>query len=522
MPTYKIDYPVPKVLKISMQNSDPFNVKTEMLCFFIDPRDTSTRIAEEMTSRMETAGHGVRKAVEKFVGRMPEFDDTFSINTLGMMPADTVLLAGIGCGPHVDSLRFMTGKIALEARRMKLADFAVFVPNGYPSEVRAISQIVEGAKLSLYSFDRFASEKERENPNMLVVTEGPDDNSNALRQAEIIADEVIFARDVANMPPNKCSPSTLVDIGSSMARKRGLKFQSLTKSDLSGGGFGGISAVGQGSTNEPRLIILEYRGDGEARPTVIVGKAVTFDTGGISIKPSMNMDEMKFDKCGGCAVLAVMSAAAKLKLQVNLVGIIPSVENMPGSGSYRPGDIISLYNGKTVEIINTDAEGRLILADAMAYGEKTYSPAAIIDMATLTGACIVALGADTAGMVSNNNVMAGRFMMAAETTVEPVWQLPLGDIHRKMIESKVADMKNLGPGNAAQTIVAAAFLSNSIGDTPWVHLDIAGTAWTQVGTNKTPYNPNGATGFGVRLVLEYLAQPPELIAMLKKQQMPMS
>ena len=507
-----------EVLKISMQSRDPFDIKTEMLCFFIDPREVPTEIAEEMASRMETAGQGARGAVERFVYRVPESGDILSTSTLGMMPADTILLAGIGSGPHNNSLRFMSGKIALEARRMGLADFAVYVPNVVPGGTAgAISQIVEGAKLSLYSFDRFASEKERESPDMLVVAVDSSTNSDALRRSEIIADEVIFARDVANMPPNICFPSALADIGGSMARRCGLKFCSLAKSDLRNAGFGGISAVGQGSANEPRLIILEYEGGGEKSPTLIVGKAVTFDTGGISIKPSMNMDAMKFDKCGGCAVMAIMSAAARLKLPVNLVGIIPSVENMPGSGSYRPGDIVRLYNGKTVEIINTDAEGRLILADAMAYGEKTYSPAAIIDIATLTEACVVALGTDTAGMVSNNNVMVNRFVMAAQRTAEPVWRLPLVDAHSEMIKSKVADMKNLGSGNAAQTIVAAAFLSNSIGDKPWVHLDIYGPSWTQ-GTNKVPYNPDGATGFGVRLVLEYISQSPELIAMLEKQQ----
>ena len=224
---------------------------------------------------------------------------------------------------------------------------------------------------------------------------------------------------------------------------------------------------------------------------------------------------MKFDKCGGCVVMAVMSAAARLKLPLNLVGVVPSVENMPGSCSYRPGDIIRLYNGKTVEVVNTDAEGRLILADAIAYTKEKYSPSSIIDVATLTDACVVALGTDIAGMVGNNNAMVHRMLLAAEATAEPVWQLPLGDGHREMIKSKVADMKNLGPGNAAQTIVAAAFLSNSVGDTPWVHLDVAGTSWTNRSA-AAPYNPEGATGFGVRLILEYLSQAPEYVSAFEK------
>lgn len=193
-----------------------------------------------------------------------------------------------------------------------------------------------------------------------------------------------------------------------------------------------------------------------------------------------------------------------MKLAANIVGIIPAVENMPGGKSYRPDDIIRLYSGKTAEIVNTDAEGRLILADALSYGEKRYSPAAIIDFATLTGACVVALGNNVAGMVSNNDALARKILESSGNTAEKVWRLPLDDEYMQMIESDIADMKNMGIGRAAGTITAAAFLRNAIADTPWVHLDIAGVAWTQKATREKPYNPKGATGFGVRLVLDYL------------------
>ena len=503
-------------MNVTLQAENPFNVRTEMLCFLIDAGTTFEKTAEELGQWLAETDVRADRVVDWFADRMPEMGDLFYSNTLGTMPADTVLFAGIGSGPHMNSLRIMAGKIALEARRMGLANFAVLVPGGMPGgRPGAIRQIVEGAKLSLYSFDKHISKKERPSPDVLIIAENSAENSNALHTAEIVADEVNFARDVANMPPNECSPSTLADIAGSLARKRGFESRSFTKSDLASSGFGGISAVGSGSANEPRLIVLEYRGGGEEPPTALVGKAVTFDAGGISIKPSRGMEEMKFDKCGGCVVMAVMSAAAKLKLPLNLVGVVPSVENMPGSCSYRPGDIIRLYNGKTVEVVNTDAEGRLILADAIAYAKEAYSPSSIIDVATLTGACVVALGTDTAGMVGNDNAMYHRMMLAAETTAEPVWRLPLGDGHRGMIKSKVADMKNLGPGNAAQTIVAAAFLSNSVGDTPWVHLDVAGTSWTN-GPAAASYNPEGATGFGVRLILEYLSQPPEYVSASEK------
>jgi len=213
---------------------------------------------------------------------------------------------------------------------------------------------------------------------------------------------------------------------------------------------------------------------------------------------------MKFDKCGGCTVLGIMKAVSELKLPINVVGIIPSVENMPGGEAYRPGDIIKLFNGKTAEILNTDAEGRLILADALAYGEKHYSPKAIIDFATLTGACIVALGTNVAAIVSNDDKLTKKINDSSKKTTEAVWELPLNQDYMDMVKSEVADIKNIGIGKAAGTITAAAFLRNAINKTPWLHVDIAGVAWTQIATKEKSYNPKGATGFGVRLILDYL------------------
>ena len=217
------------------------------------------------------------------------------------------------------------------------------------------------------------------------------------------------------------------------------------------------------------------------------------------------MDEMKFDKCGGCTILGIMKAVSELKLPINVVGIIPSVENMPGGESYRPGDIVRLYSGKTAEILNTDAEGRLILADALSYGIKQYSPKSVIDFATLTGACIVALGNNVAALVSNNQQLLEKIKKSSGKTSEEIWQLPINDDYMDMIKSSVADMRNIGMGRAAGTITAAAFLANAVDNVPWAHIDIAGTAWTQDATKKKSYNPKGATGFGVRLILDYLS-----------------
>ncbi len=436
------------------------------------------------------------------------------LGKLGLIPTpknnqfDRVLLAGLGKKDEItrDTIRFVTGKIAQKARELKLKEFSIIVP---PTSINepgsAVSQIVEGAKMSLYKFDTFKKEKATESPKLTIIIPESEEIKKTARTAEIIAEGAIFTKNIANLPPNECTPNTLANIAKTIAKKNKMKYTVISKQELKKRGFGGITAVGQGSKNEPKLIILEHmHGPKNEKPIVLVGKAVTFDTGGISLKPGEKMDEMKFDKCGGCTVLGIMKAVSELKIPLNIVGIVPSVENMPGGESYRPGDIIKLYNGKTAEILNTDAEGRLILADALSYGEKQYSPKAIIDFATLTGACIIALGTNVAGLVSNNKQLTEKLNESSERTTEEIWQLPLNQDYMDMIKSDVADMKNIGIGRAAGTITAAAFLKNAIEKTPWAHLDIAGVAWTQIATKEKTYNPKGATGFGVRLVLDYL------------------
>jgi len=405
-----------------------------------------------------------------------------------------------------DTIRFVSGKIAQKARELKLKEFSIIVPpTSLIESISSVSQIVEGCKMSLYKFEKYKSKIENNIPNLTILVAKSEKVSKAIRIAEIVSDGVIYTKSIANLPPNECIPTTLANFARIVSKKNNIKCIIISKSELSKKGFGGITAVGQGSKNEPKMIILEHnRGSRNEKPIVLVGKAVTFDTGGISLKPGEKMDEMKFDKCGGCTVMGIMKVVSELKLPINVVGIIPSVENMPGGESYRPGDIIKLYGGKTAEILNTDAEGRLILADALSYGEKQYSPKVIIDFATLTGACIIALGTNIAGMVSNNDKLVQTIIKSSKRTTEEVWELPLNDDYMDMIKSDVADMKNVGIGRSAGTITAAAFLRSAIKNTPWVHIDIAGVAWTQTGTKEKPYNPKGATGFGVRLILDYL------------------
>src|SRR3990167_7047871 len=489
-------------MKIKAESTKPSNKKTPILCAFVLENSKEPLGLGKIHEKINSS---VKESIKETKGKVGEIS---IIQTLGITPANKILIAGLGPKNKLstDVLRNVTGKIAQKVRSLGLSEFSIVIPIGFPIDSdSSISAVVEGTMLSLYSFDKFKKEKSEKSPDLSILVSNSQNAQKVISQAQIVAEGTLFARDTANLPPNECSPSTLASITKSLSSKNKLKCKIFSKNELKQKKFGGISAVGQGSKNEPKLIILEHsKGRRNDKPVVIVGKAVPFAQGGISLKQGDKMDEMKFDKCGGCTVLGIMKAVSELKLPINVVGIIPSVENMPSGESYRPGDIIRLYSGKTAEILNTDAEGRLILADALSYGEKQYSPKAIIDFATLTGACIIALGTNIAGMISNNDKLTQKITESSKRTTEEVWELPLNDDYMDMIKSDVADMKNVGIGRAAGTITAAAFLRNAIENTPWVHIDIAGVAWTQVATKDKPYNPKGATGFGVRLILDYL------------------
>ena len=476
--------------------------KTNLLCGFVLENSDKVLGLPKFDTKSTAAINQSLKDMEGKLGKLS------IIPMPGKKPIQRVLLAGIGKKENLtkDTIRFVSGKIAQKAREMKLSEFSIISPPSFVVEsTSAVSQIIEGTKMALYKFEKFKSEKIETSPNLTIIVSKSNKISKVAKIAEIVADGAIFTKSIANLPPNECTPTTLANFAKNMSQKNKMKCNVISEPELKKKGFGGISAVGQGSSNQPKLIILEHnRGRKNDKPIVLVGKAVTFDTGGISLKPGAAMDEMKFDKCGGCTVLGIIKSISELKLPINVVGIVPSVENMPGGESYRPGDIIKLYSGKTAEILNTDAEGRLILADALAYGEKHYSPKAIIDFATLTGACIVALGTNVAAIVSNDEKLTKKINESSKRTTEEIWELPLNQDYMDMIKSDVADMKNVGIGRAAGTITAAAFLKNAIEKTPWTHIDIAGVAWTQGSTKEKSYNPKGATGFGVRLILDYL------------------
>lgn len=327
----------------------------------------------------------------------------------------------------------------------------------------------------------------------------------AVRKAQLVTEGVNLARRIAHEPPNLINPVTLAQRARDLGQELGLKVTVLDETALQQLGAGAILAVGQGSRAPSRLIVIEYPGKNPpagARPVVVIGKAITFDTGGYSLKDRNGMVGMKYDKCGGADVLGLLHAAARLELPIPLVGIIAAAENMVSDLAYRPNDIITSLSGKTIEIISTDAEGRLVLADALTYAHRNYQPRAIIDIATLTGGVVVALGQVRAGLLSNNEDLAQALAQSGERVHERLWRLPLDDDYFELIKGDDSDLKNSSAQRGAHPIVGGIFLKQFVPDeVPWAHLDVAGTAFID---RDLPYSGKGATGFGVRLILDYL------------------
>jgi len=489
-------------MRIRAESSSPLKKRTAVLCAFCFEDNSIPIGLGKLQKKIDQA---VSQSVKEIKGKKNKIA---IIHSHGEIPAEKILIAGLGKKNKItsDIIRDVAGNVTKKIHDLGIKEFSIILPEKTSIKNETlISSIIEGANLSLYDFDLFRKEKNKSKEPDLTLLTSEKNAQKVVKTYMIISDAVRFTRDVANLPPNECPPEKLGDIAKKIASQNKIKCTIFTKKEIKSKGLGGVTAVGQGSKNEPRFIILEYRnGKKEQKPILLVGKAVTFDTGGISLKPGEKMDEMKFDKCGGCTVLGIMKAISELKLSINVVAIIPSVENMPGGEAYRPGDIIKLFSGKTAEILNTDAEGRLILADGLAYGIKHYQPSSVMDFATLTGACIVALGTNVAAIVSNNSKLTSKIKKSSSNTSEEVWELPINDDYMDMVKSKVADIRNIGVGRAAGTITAAAFLANAVGNVPWVHFDIAGTAWIQPSTKNKSYNANGATGFGVRLVVDHL------------------
>ncbi len=438
---------------------------------------------------------------KQFVGKAGQ---SLVLQTWGKTRAEQIALVGLGktdkiTGPRLSRAAATAVRVLRKARADKIT---LQLPNGDVAQAFA-----EGALLGLYSFDEF---KTGDNAKKTTVKEivlcvadkkSLEPAQKAAARGRIIAEATNYTRNIANQPGNVIYPETLAAEAQKLADELGLKCTVFDEKELAERKMNAILAVGQGSIRPPRMITLEYTPSIPITPLpapfIVVGKAITFDSGGISLKPGDRMDEMKWDKCGGCATLGIMRAVAKLKVPFPVIGIIGSAENMPSATSYRPGDVIRAFSGKTIEVLNTDAEGRVVLADALAWA-NTFKPRAIVDFATLTGACVVALGSANCGLFGNNDDLIAKLKAAGDSSGDSVWPMPLTDDDRDKIKGSYGDIINTG-GREAGAAKGAAFLEHFVGKTPWAHLDIAGTAWA---TDEKPYRAKGATGIGVRLIAE--------------------
>lgn len=423
----------------------------------------------------------------------------------GKKAGQRVLVVGLGKEKlTAEAIRKAAGVAVTQIGKTRAKEAVVVLPekSGLAAP-ELVEWLTEGLILGSYRFRKYQTAKDPEEngsqlKNVVLATAATKPVQAALVRGVNAAEAATLARDMVNEPGNHWTPTHFAREAKKIAQASGLKVSVLGKPEMAKLGMGGILGVSQGSAQPPTLTILEYRVSAKAPTLLLVGKGLTFDSGGISLKPSAGMEEMKYDMSGGAAVLATMQAIGREKpAKLNVVALIPASENLPGPTALKPGDVITHYNGKSVEVVNTDAEGRLILADALAYGVVKYKPVAVIDIATLTGAVIIGLGHHRTGLLANDDTLCGKVLAAGEQAGEPLWRLPLGPEYRKQLKSTVADLKNVDKRDGG-TILGAAFLQEFVGKTPWAHLDIAGTAWNF--TEKS-YVPKGPSGIGVRTLL---------------------
>jgi len=461
----------------------------------------------KVASKIDTLSGGALSAALKRGDLSGKAGQTLLLTGLTNVKAERVLLAGIGKESELGdrAWRKLGTSIAGALKGLGGADATLAL-----DEVVVKGRDVYGKTRLLaetlldgnYVFDRFKSKKAEPRAlnkiTLLATKVGQADAERAVRHATAIANGMSFTRDLGNLPPNLCHPTFLAEAAKSLSKShKNLKAEIHDEKKLKELGMGAFLAVAQGSEQPPRLIVLNYQGGKKTdQPYVLVGKGITFDTGGISIKPAANMDEMKYDMCGAASVFGTLRAVVELELPINLVCIMACAENMPSGSATRPGDIVETMSGQTVEILNTDAEGRLVLCDALTYAER-FNPLAVIDVATLTGACVVALGGHTTGLLGNDDALINQLLNAGQQADDRAWQLPLFDEYQEQLDSPFADIANIG-GPKGGTITAACFLSRFAKSFHWAHLDIAGTAWLSGGKDK------GATGRPVPLLTQYL------------------
>jgi len=426
----------------------------------------------------------------------------------GRIAAERLVLAGLGKRSEftLNRLRQAAGKAAPYLRAAGATDVTMSSEGIGLDEEEIAQALTEGSMLGLYRFLKYKTNEEndrkKEIRTLTILTENVSlvgTMQKGVKAGEAVAESTIIVRDMVSSPAADMTPTIIADKVRDIAKDFGLKLQVLDRQQMEKLGMGALLGVASGSVQPPKFIIVEYKRGGKKPFIALVGKTITFDSGGISIKPAENMDKMKDDMSGGAAVIGAIRSAATLKLPLNIVGLLPATENMPSGSAYKPGDVLRTLSGQTIEIISTDAEGRLILSDALAYVCR-YKPAVIVDIATLTGACRIALGQEAIGMLGTNEKFKEKMREAGEKTGERVWELPLWEGYYDQIKSDIADMKNTG-GRDGGAITAAALLSKFVQNYPWLHLDIAAMAWTE---KDRPYTPKGATGIGVRLLTQFL------------------
>lgn len=461
----------------------------------------SKRIAE-LDRRL---GGAASRGIEKTSARL---GSCFVVDTMGRLPARAVAVAGLGEKKNFSAPGdcFKASSAAVKAAGGGPKKVVLDFP-GPSSTAAGVRALLEGALLGSYGFSKYkgGGGPPEGGPERIAVASSI--SSAAFREASRLAlataEAVRLCRDLVNEPPMSLTPAALAEAAERMCAEEGLECAVITPEEMEKRGMGGLLAVGGGSANPPRLIHMKYRPSPakRARRVAIVGKGITFDSGGLSLKPADSMRNMKMDMAGAAAVIGAMKAVCAVRPRTEVHGIVASAENMTGPAAYRPDDIVTPMNGKTVEIVNTDAEGRVVLADALGYAVELGAQE-IVDLATLTGACVVALGVNTAGVMGNSPEVVKNILRSAAAAGEAMWELPLSDDLRKDIEGDFADIKNAG-GRAGGAITAALFLEHFVSETPWAHLDIAGPAFADKGND---WNPKGATGFGVRTILDYLSR----------------
>ncbi|HKF61493.1 MAG TPA: leucyl aminopeptidase [Dongiaceae bacterium] len=492
-------------MKISFVKSELPSAGTIVVGVLEEHRLTPTA---QQVDKLTKGAIGRALGVGRFKGRP---DEQLAILAPPGIDASRILLTGLGKADTLDALTLQAvgGRVAtaLNAAGEQTATVAVDeIAGSQLGTGEMAAHMALGARLRSYRFDKYRTrEKPEQRPTLKRLTFALDDPASAKKASdplERIAEGVVLTRDLVSEPANIIYPESLAERAKKLA-DLGVEVEVLGEKQMKKLGMGALLGVGQGSAHESQLVIMQWRGasDAKQRPIAFVGKGVTFDTGGISIKPAQGMEDMKWDMAGAGTVIGLMHALAARKAKVNALGIAGLVENMPSGTAQRPGDIVTSLSGQTIEVINTDAEGRLVLADALWYCQEQFKPQAIVDLATLTGAVIIALGHVHGGLFSNNDTLAERLAAAGKATGEPLWRLPLAEAYDKQINSDAADMKNVG-GRTAGSITAAQFLQRFVKDTPWAHLDIAGMAWSD---KDAPTVPKGATAFGVRLLERLVA-----------------